>query len=114
MRVTPHLYLFMQIQHSKLMNFLKSNVKEYDTVFVFDENDEFTYDSFPIENVKIFKSNLMLIKAQEVIQQVNAYVERSSDEMPDNIKFYFITNNKELYIPARSNFELLLIVKDKE
>ena len=97
------------ISKEQLIPFIKDNIKEFDTVFLIDENDEFTYENVPFDNVKIIKSSALVLKANETVKQICDYAFDMDKELPETVKFVFISQNENLPIPLHDRFTYLVI-----
>lgn len=87
----------------------------HDSIFIFDENQEFQYESFnfpDITNVKIIRSSGLLVSLDETISQICDYVLSMQNDLPEQVKMVFISRRPDLKIPKHERFIYVTIKED--
>lgn len=88
---------------------------KHDSSFIFDERAEFQYEDFnfpDVTNVKIIRSEGLLVSIDETISQICDYILSMHESLADSVKIVFISRRTDLNIPKHERFINIIIKED--
>ena len=88
---------------------------KHDSIFIFDERAEFQYEDFnfpDVANVKIIRSEGLLVSLDETISQICDYILSMHESLADSVKIVFISRRTDLNIPKHERFINIIIKED--